>query len=379
MNTNENNKFTKKMLHYLSKYKSPKLFTGCYSEIKLSDSKNFNEKTVGQLVGKSGERKEEFFSLTGVKPHIEYSDDKPILMLSKYNSREIKLAHLLGERFQTTKSWSSSSINKHVKQLQERLSREEGELGQKILSEYWPEKSQSDLAELVGGMSNERYSPTQTLLEHSIEVATEAKQIAEALSLDSQKLQRMALFHDIGKVVLPYYQHSTPKVLELIPELQSSPELTEAIVSHHNPLGSFSSPYLALIALINRIVSQSHFIVPEDSKIPESLKKSLNQLLTSKLSEKKITHFYILSSYCYFWFILRCPKANQEELTKQLSVKLGPLLQSYSSWEGKELKNLNFSLFWLPEEGSEDKISLTRLKLSNYVHNGDNEAFELNQ
>ncbi len=136
-------------------------------------------------------------------------------------------------------------------------------------------------------MSNERYSPTQTLLEHSIEVATEAKKIAENLCLDSQKFQRMALFHDIGKVVLPYYQHSTPKVMELIPELKSNTEIVETVTSHHNPLGSLNSPYLALITLINRMISQSHFIVIRGCEPPESLQKALNQLLTSKITEKK--------------------------------------------------------------------------------------------
>ena len=106
-------------------------------------------------------------------------------------------------------------------------------------------------------MSNERYSPTQTLLEHSIEVAEEAKKISEALALDSSKLQRMALFHDIGKVIFSYFEHTSPKILEHLPELKEESELLEVITSHHEPLGSLSSPNVALITLINRIVSQS--------------------------------------------------------------------------------------------------------------------------
>ncbi|WP_075047548.1 HDIG domain-containing metalloprotein [Mycoplasma ovis] len=359
------------MIRYLSKYKSPRLFSGCYFEIKLSDSKNFNEKTIGQLVGKSGERKEEFFSLTGVKPHIEYSDEPPTLILSKYNPRDLKIAHLLGERFKTSKSWSSSSINKHFKQLEESLIREERTLGEQVLAEYWPEKVTSHLATLVGRMQNERYSPSQTLLAHSKEIAREVKKLAEALSLDSVKLQRMALLHDIGKIVLPYYQHTSSKVLELIPELNEDIELSEVVTSHHNPLGSFNSPYVALVTLINRVISQSHFINLGGEGASAPFKESIEKLLTSKVEEAQISHFYVVSSFYHFWFILRFPKENQEELTRQLTDEIYPLTNKYLNSENvkdsRESNNLSVTLFWLPEVESEEKISFTRLKLLDSV------------
>ncbi|AFO51636.1 hypothetical protein MHLP_00280 [Candidatus Mycoplasma haematolamae str. Purdue] len=355
------------MIHYLSKYKSPRLFNGCYVEFNLVEGKFFSEKTIGQLVGKSGERKEEFFSLTGVKPHIEYSNDKPILILSKYNVREITLASLLGQRFKSTKSWSSCSINKHFWQLSEQLVREETEIGERALAklEHEPARpSSSSLSSLVGRMSNEQYSTNQTLLEHSIEVSEEAEKAAISLGLDPVRSKKVAFFHDIGKIFLPYYLHSSEKALEQLKEITDE-EIRECISTHHNPLGSFTSPYIALTALINRVLSQTHFISHCESS--ESLKKTFQSFLYIKKEEGLLSPFYILSSGYHFWFIFNSEDKREKNLIEgDWVTELKKLVEEHTKTlddDSHEIKNLSFSitLYWLPTK--DEAATFERLKL----------------
>ncbi|CBZ40325.1 2\',3\'-cyclic-nucleotide 2\'-phosphodiesterase, probable fragment [Mycoplasma suis KI3806] len=354
-------KFSKKMIHLLTKYKSPKLFTGCYNEFQLSEGKFFSDKTVGQLLGKSGERKDEFFLLTGVKPHLEYSGEDPILILSKYNVRDIKLASMLTQKFKISKSWSSSSIHKNFKEVERQITSEEEVLGRSTLENIDSEIDSPYLFQIIGRMGSEQYSNSQTLLEHSLQMAEASEQAALQLNMESKRAKKLAFYHDIGKLFLPYYEHASEKVFQYIPDIQD-PEIREIIKTHHDSLLSFSSTYIALVSLINRILTQIHFIPSETKAI--NLKENFQSFLEEQKKEERISNFYILSSGLHFWFIFN-EASNREEqssLQEDWTNKLNNLLQEkYKEDTQLDLSSLSITFYWLPNK--EDKPSLYRLKI----------------
>ncbi|CCE66575.1 HDIG domain-containing metalloprotein [Candidatus Mycoplasma haematominutum] len=364
-------KFSKKMIHILIKYKPPKLFTGCYVELDLVQGKFFGEKTIGQLVGKSGERKEEFFALTGIKPHIEDSKEKPLLILSKYNVREIKLASLLGKRFRSSKSWSSSSIHKHFQQLSKQLSEEEDTVGFRELESFDVELASTSLKNAVGKMSNENYSDSQTLLEHAKEVASESVKAATMLAFDTKKVRKLAFYHDIGKVFLPYYLHDSNKVFEFMPELADA-EIKECIETHHSSLLSFENPNIALISLVNKLISQSHFL--KNYPISENIHNLLGNIKTQLdelLSQEKLLKSYSYLSAQTIWLILNLSSSSllvEEEWTsfissikecvsKQLSI-------SETLKDTEEESKLTISIYCLPGENLKPSITKLRFNLN---------------
>ncbi|AGX89265.1 HD domain-containing protein [Mycoplasma parvum] len=356
-------KFSKKMIHLLSKYKSPKLFTGCYEEYHLAEGKFFSDKTVGQLLGKSGERKDEFFLLTGVKPHLEYSGEEPIVVLSKYNVRDIKLASLLTQKFKVSKSWSSNSIHKNFKEIEKQIISEEEEIGRETLKNIDAEINSIYLFQIVGRMANEQYSTSQTLLEHSLQISEVSAESALQLNLDSKKIKKLAFFHDIGKLFFPYYEHTSEKVFNFISELIDDSEMKEIITTHHNSLLSFTSPYISLISLINRVVTQLHFLPTNNDSL--KLKEKFQIFWEKQKKEEIISSFYILSSSLHFWFIFNeeFDEMKKTLLQEEWTQELNSLLNINNNEENKntELSGLNISFYWLPNQ--KYQASIYKLKM----------------
>ncbi|KMZ96217.1 hypothetical protein PVNG_02355 [Plasmodium vivax North Korean] len=135
-------------------------------------------------------------------------------------------------------------------------------------------------------MEREQYSSLQTLLDHSLQVAEECSKAAEILGLDSLKAGKLGLLHDIGKIQEPYYMHATSEALSNLPAPKDA-DISMAISSHHNPLDSISSAYVSLVAVVNKIISQNHFI-----PLGEDFKKFTPALQTLLQSKYELKDFY---------------------------------------------------------------------------------------
>ena len=98
-----------------------------------------------------------------------------------------------------------------------------------------------------------RYSYTQNVLSHSIEVAHFMGMIAAELGLDVQKAKRMGLFHDIGKV-LDQDKEGTHALLgmELLKRSGEDPEVCNGVGCHHDEIPA-ETPLAALVSVCDAL------------------------------------------------------------------------------------------------------------------------------
>jgi ribonuclease Y len=109
-----------------------------------------------------------------------------------------------------------------------------------------------EVVELLGKL-NYRFSYTQNVLDHSIEVALLCSMIASEIGLDPVLAKRAGLFHDIGKSIEGEYEGSHARIgAEFLKNHGEDPVVVNAVAAHHEEVKP-ASVYAGLVILADSI------------------------------------------------------------------------------------------------------------------------------
>ena len=247
----------------LEKYSSELVYSKTVNYLKVNDSR-----TMGRIIGKDGRNINYFRKLTGVevlinsendmetdqsrklkkskaskpKSKINSSPEEWIIEISCFNSlrREIAtrtLQHLIQE--QRISPLQIESVFQTISKEVEKIIIQSGE---EVLTELQINSLHPELVKYLGKLRF-RTSYGQNVLEHCLEVAKLAGNIAAELGLEVDLARRAGLLHDIGKAVEDEGISHVISGMALAKQYHEPSIVINAIASHHRdfPADNFYS------------------------------------------------------------------------------------------------------------------------------------------
>jgi ribonuclease Y len=157
-----------------------------------------NEEMKGRIIGKEGRNIKHFENLTGVEIIIDETPD--IVTLSSFDPVRREVARLALEKLIKDGRINPATIEEKIEEARKEVDEEILSAGKLASFELGIFDLPQDILILMGKLKF-RYSYGQNVLQHSIEVATFARMIAEELGLDATISKKAGFLHDIGKAV----------------------------------------------------------------------------------------------------------------------------------------------------------------------------------
>ncbi len=174
----------------------PRYARSVVSEITTTTVSLPNEEMKGRIIGKEGRNIKHFENLTGVEIIIDETPD--LVILSSFDPVRRETARLALEKLIKDGRINPATIEEKIQEAKEEINRVIEEAGKNASYELGIFDLPPEIMVLMGSLKF-RYSYGQNVLQHSIEVATFSRMIAEELGLDTAVAKKAGFLHDIGK------------------------------------------------------------------------------------------------------------------------------------------------------------------------------------
>lgn len=208
-----------------------------------------SEEMKGRIIGREGRNIRAFESLTGVDVII---DDTPeAVVLSSFDPIKREVARVTLENLTLDGRIHPAKIEEMYEKAQKEVHLRIKEAGEQTMLALGIQSIHQELVEIVGRL-NYRTSYGQNVLQHSIEVANLASNLAAEIGADIQLARRAGLLHDIGKVIESDEGNHAKLGADFARKFQESPKVVNAIAAHHEDV-PFETPEAVLIAAADAI------------------------------------------------------------------------------------------------------------------------------
>lgn len=197
----------------------------------------------GRIIGREGRNIRAFEAATGVTVLI---DDTPgTVVLSGFDPVRREVARQSMERLIADGRIHPGRIEEVVKKVNEEIEETILRAGEEAVFKVGLPPMHPEIVKLLGRLRF-RHSYSQNILDHSIEVAHLAGLMAAELGTDITVARRAGLLHDIGKAVNHEVEGSHAAIgADLIQRYGESPEVVQAVASHHD-----EQPHVGLTGLL---------------------------------------------------------------------------------------------------------------------------------
>jgi ribonucrease Y len=190
-----------------------------------------NEEMKGRIIGREGRNIRTIEAATGASVLI---DDTPeAVVVSCFDPVRREIARVTMERLITDGRIHPTRIEEMVAKVSKEIEAEIQKAGQAVVEQLGVTRLRQNLVTLLGRLKY-RYSYSQNVLMHSVEVASMMGAIAAQLGLDERKARRAGLLHDIGKAVDHEVEGSHAVIgADLLKRAGEEDDVINAVAAHH--------------------------------------------------------------------------------------------------------------------------------------------------
>ena len=209
-----------------------------------------SEEMKGRIIGREGRNIKAFEASTGVTLLIDESPQ--MVLISSFDPVRREVARVALDSLVKDGRIHPASIEEFVKRAQEEIELHTTEAGEAAVAKLNINGLHPEIIKLLGKLKY-RFSYTQNMLDHSIEVGFLASMLAGEVGLDANIAKRAGLLHDVGKSVDGEYEGSHATVgAEFIKRYGETPIVVNAVASHHEEVKP-ETVYAGLVILADTI------------------------------------------------------------------------------------------------------------------------------
>ena len=209
-----------------------------------------NDEMKGRIIGREGRNIRAIEAATGVSVLI---DDTPeAVVISCFDPVRREIARITMERLIADGRIHPTRIEEMVEKVTKEIDAEILKIGQETVERMNVTGVKQNIIKLLGRLKY-RFSYSQNVLNHSIEVAHFMGSIANQIGLNEQKARRAGLFHDIGKAV-DHEVEGTHAIIgvDLLRRNNEDDEIIRAIGCHHEEM-ECNTPYGNLLKICDKL------------------------------------------------------------------------------------------------------------------------------
>jgi ribonuclease Y len=193
-----------------------------------------SDEMKGRIIGREGRNIRVFEAATGVNVLI---DDTPsAVVITCFDPVRREVARVALERLVEDGRIHPTRVEEVVEKAREDIDKEVVKAGEDALHVAKISDVPLPVIEVLGRLRF-RYSYSQNVLQHSIEVSSLMAMIAAELGLNVEKAKRMGLFHDIGKALDHDIEGSHALIgMELLKRNGEDKEVLNGVGCHHDEI-----------------------------------------------------------------------------------------------------------------------------------------------
>jgi ribonuclease Y len=190
-----------------------------------------NEEMKGRIIGREGRNIRTIEAATGVNVLI---DDTPeAVVISCFDPVRREVARLTMERLVADGRIHPARVEEIVTKVRRDVEAEITKAGQDAVTQLGVTRLRQNIVQLLGRLKY-RYSFSQNVLMHAIEVANMMGAIASQVGLDERKARRAGLLHDIGKAVDHEVEGTHAAIgADLLKRAGEEEDIVNAVAAHH--------------------------------------------------------------------------------------------------------------------------------------------------
>ncbi len=209
----------------------PRYARSVVSEVTTTTVTLPSEEMKGKIIGKEGRNIKHFENLTGVEIIIDETPD--MVVLSSFDPLRREIARLALEKLIKDGRINPATIEEKIQEAKEEIEKIIEEAGKNASYELGLFDLPEEIMILMGRLKY-RYSYGQNVLQHSIEVATFSKMIADELGLDVYVAKKAGFLHDIGKAVTHELEGDHLEIgIKILEKYNIEEKVILAMRSHH--------------------------------------------------------------------------------------------------------------------------------------------------
>jgi ribonuclease Y len=208
------------------------------------------EEMKGRIIGREGRNIKAFEAATGVTLLIDESPQ--LVLISSFDPVRREVARAALDALVKDGRIHPATIEEFVKRAQEDIDLTTQQAGEDAVQRLGVNGLHPDVIKLLGKLKY-RFSYTQNVLDHSIEVGFLASMLASELGLDPNLAKRAGLLHDVGKAIEGEYEGSHAHIgAEFIKRHGETPIVVNAVAAHHEEVKP-ETIYAGLVILADTI------------------------------------------------------------------------------------------------------------------------------
>ncbi len=221
----------------------------------LSHPQDFDSTTIdlpnqdlrGRIIGKDGRNIKTFANKIGVTVIVDNSCS--CIVLSSFDPVRREIARRAMNVLIQDGRFNPSRIEEIIDQATIEVEKATIEAAQNAIIQSGIPLLPNPVLSVLGKLKF-RYSYSQNVLAHSVEVANLAGLIAAELGINSAKARRAGLLHDIGKAIDHEHDGSHDKIgAEFLERNMETPEIVECVAKHHEQITlSCNNPLIGIVA-----------------------------------------------------------------------------------------------------------------------------------
>ncbi len=203
-----------------------------------------NDEMKGRIIGREGRNIRVIEAATGASVLVDDTPDA--VVVSCFDPVRKEIARVTMQRLIEDGRIHPTRIEETINKVKKDIDSEILKAGEEAVDSLGINGVSNHLLRLIGRLKF-RYSFSQNVLMHSIEVARMMAMMAAELGLDEDKAKRMGLFHDIGKAVDHEVEGSHALIgADILKRAGEDPEVINGVAAHHEDV----TPESALAVLV---------------------------------------------------------------------------------------------------------------------------------